>query len=315
MPEDWERALKTWNKINAKHKKKKKELRVPERNDEYLLYQTLVGAYPFREDDYHGFKDRLKQYMVKAVRGAKVHTAWLKPDQEYEEACLSFIETILTPSSQNGFLGDFLPFQKRVAFYGIFNSLSQTLIKMTSPGVPDFYQGTELWDLNLVDPDNRRPVDLDKRRRLLAEIKARAAVDRAALVRELLQTREDGRVKLFLILMSLKARKDHRDVFIRGRYRPLEVLGSHRDHCIAYAREADEVRAVTIAPRFLVSLVREGDDPLGMDIWQDTRIPLENGFPHSWRNALTGEVLHARDSLVVGEMLRSFPVALLVNEP
>jgi len=315
MPEDWERSLKTWNRLNTKHKTKRGELRVPERNDEYPLYQTIVGAYPFSGGDSPGFRDRIKQYMVKAVREAKVHTAWLKPDQEYEEGCLSFVDEILTPSPQNGFLEHFLPFQRRVAFYGIFNSLSQTLIKITSPGVPDFYQGTELWDLNLVDPDNRRPVDREERWRLLAEIKARAAADQAALVRELLQTREDGRIKLFLILMGLRARNDYREVFLSGRYRPLEVLGSHRDHCIAYAREADEVRAVTIAPRFLVSLVREGDDPLGMDIWQDTRIPLENGFPHAWRNALTGEVLHARDSLVVGEMLRSFPVALLMNEP
>jgi (1->4)-alpha-D-glucan 1-alpha-D-glucosylmutase len=314
MPEEWERSLKTWNRLNAKHKRKIGELRIPERNDEYQLYQTIVGAYPFGDDGYPGFRDRIKQYMVKAVREAKVHTAWLKPDQQYEEACLSFIEEILTPSFQNGFLEDFLPFQKRVAFYGVFNSLCQTLIKITSPGVPDFYRGTELWDLNLVDPDNRRPVDLEERRRLLGEIKARAAVDRAALVRELLRTREDGRIKLFLILMGLRARKDFREVFLSGRYRPLEVLGSHRNHCIAYARETQDVRAVTIAPRFLVSLVGEGEDPLGMDIWQDTRVPLGNGFSRTWRNVLTGEVLHARDALVVGEMIQSFPVALLVNQ-
>ncbi|MGE5311617.1 MAG: malto-oligosyltrehalose synthase, partial [Nitrospirota bacterium] len=314
MPEDWERSLKTWNKVNTKHKKKIGELRVPERNDEYLLYQTLVGAYPFGDDDYPGFRDRIKQYMVKAVREAKVHTAWLKPDQEYEEGCLSFVDEILTPSPQNGFLGDFLPFQRRVAFYGIFNSLSQTLIKITSPGVPDFYQGTEFWDLNLVDPDNRRPVDFEERWRVLAEIKGRATTDQAALVRELIRTREDGRIKLFLILMGLSARNDYREVFLSGHYRPLQVLGVHKDHCIAYAREAGEVQAVTIAPRFLVSLVQQGEDPLGMNIWQDTRIPLENGLPRVWRNALTGEVLHGRDSLVVGEMLQSFPVALLVNQ-
>jgi (1->4)-alpha-D-glucan 1-alpha-D-glucosylmutase len=314
MPENWERSLKTWNRLNAKHKTKIGELRVPERNDEYLLYQTIVGAYPFDEDGHPGFRDRIKQYMVKAVREAKVHTAWLKPDQEYEEGCLTFVDEILTPSPQNEFLGNFLPFQKRVAFYGIFNSLSQILIKITSPGVPDFYQGTEFWDLNLVDPDNRRPVDFEERWRVLAEIKGRATTDQAALVRELLQTREDGRIKLFLILMGLRARNDYREVFLRGRYRPLEVLGSRRNHCIAYARDTGDVRAVTIAPRFLVSLVREGEDPLGMNIWQDTRIPLEGGFSRPWRNALTGEVVHARDSLVIGEVLQTFPVALLVNE-
>jgi (1->4)-alpha-D-glucan 1-alpha-D-glucosylmutase len=315
IPEDWERSLKTWNKVNGKYKKKLGELRVPERNDEYLLYQTLVGAYPPRDDDYPGFGDRIKQYMVKAVREAKVHTAWLKPDQQYEEACLSFIDEILTPSPENAFLEHFLPFQKRVAFYGLFNSLSQTLIKITSPGVPDFYQGTEFWDLNLVDPDNRLPVGFEKRWRVLSEIKAKTASDRAALIRELLQTREDGRIKLFLIFMGLRARKDYQEVFLSGRYRPLEVSGTHRDRCIAYAREAGEVRVVTVAPRFLVGLVKEGEDPLGMNIWQDTGIPLENGFPRTWINALTGEVLRARGNLVVGEVLRSFPVALLVNKP
>jgi (1->4)-alpha-D-glucan 1-alpha-D-glucosylmutase len=314
IPEDWERGLKTWNKVNAKHKKKIGELRVPERNDEYLLYQTLVGAYPFREDDDPEFRERIKQYMVKAVREAKVHTAWLKPDQQYEEACLSFVEEILAPSPENWFLGHFLPFAKRVAFYGIFNSLSQTLIKITSPGVPDFYQGTDLWDLSLVDPDNRRPVDFEERWRLFTEIKARAAADQAALIGELLRTRKDGRIKLFLIFMGLRARKDYREVFLSGRYRPLEILGSHRGHCIAYAREAGELRIVTVAPRFLVNLVKEDEDPVGINIWQDTRISLEDGFPRKWRNVLTGEILLAYGSLVVGEVLQSFPVALLVNE-
>jgi (1->4)-alpha-D-glucan 1-alpha-D-glucosylmutase len=314
MPEEWERRLKTWNRVNAKHKKKMGELQVPERNDEYLLYQTLVATYPPGDDDYPGFGDRIKQYMVKAVREAKVHTAWLKPDQEYEEACLSFVEEILTPSPENPFLEHFLPFQKRVALYGIFNSLSQTLIKITSPGVPDFYQGTEFWDLNLVDPDNRRPVDFGERWRALSEIKARAVTDGAALIRELLHNKEDGRIKLFLIYMGLKARKDYREVFLSGRYRPLEVSGTYRDRCIAYAREAGGVRAVTVAPRFLVGLVKEGEDPVGMNVWQDTRIPLEDGIPRSWINALTGEVLRARGSLVVGEVLRSFPVALVVNQ-
>ena len=315
MPEVWERALKTWNKVNAKHKKKKGELRIPERNDEYLLYQTLVGAYPFRENDYHGFKERIKQYMVKAVRGAKVHTAWLKPDQEYEEACLSFVDEIMTRSPQNAFLEQFLPLQKRVAFYGIFNSLSQSLIKITCPGVPDFYQGAEFWDLNLVDPDNRRPVDFEKRRAILREIAARVEGDRPALIGELLQTRNDGRIKLFLLLMGLRARREYPQVFQRGRYLPLTASGRYEDHVVAFARDAEELWAVTIVPRFLVGLVREEEYPLGTAIWQDTRVPLPDGLSRTWRNALTGEVVHARDSLVIGEILQSFPVALLVKEP
>lgn len=140
---------------------------VPDRNDEYHLYQTLIGTYPFHNWEYDDYIKRIKEYTIKAIREAKVYTAWLKPDTDYEESVISFIDRIMSPSEENDFLKEFLNFQKRIAFYGIFNSLSQTLIKVTSPGVPDFYQGTELWDLNLVDPDNRRPVDFEKRMAIL----------------------------------------------------------------------------------------------------------------------------------------------------
>jgi (1->4)-alpha-D-glucan 1-alpha-D-glucosylmutase len=315
MPEEWQRTFKTWNKINARHKKKIRDgLRVPDRNDEYFLYQTLVGAWPFDENDYPGFRERIKQYMVKAVREAKVHTAWLKPDQEYEDACLSFIDDILHPSPGNAFLEHFLPFQTRVAYYGVFNSLSQTLIKITSPGVPDFYQGTELWDLSLVDPDNRRPVDFEKRRAILGEINERLEGDRLGLTSELLETREDGRIKLFLILMGLRARHEFTEVFETGTYLPLAASGRYRDHLVVYGRNAGGLWAVTVAPRFLVNLVKEGEYPLGRDIWQDTRGSLQEGLPGAWRNALTGEVVQSRGSLMIGEVLQTFPVALLVNQ-
>jgi (1->4)-alpha-D-glucan 1-alpha-D-glucosylmutase len=314
IPGEWEQRIKIWNKINTKHKRKVRDLRVPDRNDEYFLYQTLVGVFPFSDHEYPGMKERIRQYMVKAVRGAKVHTAWLKPDKEYEEACLLFIEEILDPSSQNAFLPQFLPFQKKIAFYGIFNSLSQTLIKITSPGVPDFYQGTELWDLNLVDPDNRRPVDFQTRGSLLKEIRASAEKDLPALIRGLLQSREDGRIKLWLILMGLRARKQYCEPFRSGKYVPLAVSGKYSDNIVAYGRNAEDMWSVTIVPRFLVNLVREGEDPLGTIVWQDTRISLQEGFPRLWRNVLTGEVIHARDTLVIGEVLRSLPVALLVNK-
>jgi len=314
MPQEWEEKIKIWNKVNTKHKRKVQDLRAPDRNDEYFLYQTLVGAFPFSDREYPLLKERIRQYMVKAVRGAKVHTAWLKPDKEYEEACLLFIEKILDPSSRNTFLSQFLPFQKKVAFYGVFNSLSQTLIKMTAPGVPDFYQGTELWDLNLVDPDNRRPVDFQKRRSLLNEIRAGAERDLPALISDLLHHREDGRIKLWLVFMGLRARKEHAEIFRSGNYVPLAVSGRYSDKIVAYGRNAGDRWALTLVPRFLVTLVREGEDPLGPVVWQDTRVPLQDDLPHLWTNVLTGEVIHARDTLAIGEVLRSLPVALLVNK-
>ncbi len=156
------KKLRAWIRINRGKKKRIQGLAVPDRNDEYFLYQTLIGAWPFSDADYPDFVQRIKAYIVKAVREAKVHTAWLKPDTEYENAYVSFVEKILARSEANEFLKELIPFCRRVSRYGMLNSLSQTLIKITSPGVPDFYQGAELWDLNLVDPDNRRPVDFEK---------------------------------------------------------------------------------------------------------------------------------------------------------
>lgn len=314
MPQEWEENIKTWNRINAKHKTKVQGLRAPDRNDEYFLYQTLVGAFPFSDRDYPEMKERIRRYVVKAVREAKVHTAWLKPDQDYEDACLLFIEKILDAPPPNSFLPQFLRFQKKVAFYGIFNSLSQVLIKISSPGVPDFYQGTELWDLNLVDPDNRRPVDFQRREILLKEIRARTTKDLPDLIRELLQTREDGRIKLWLVFMGLRARKEHEEVFRSGKYIPLAVSGRYSDHVVAYGRNSGDKWSVTLIPRFLLTLVGEGQDPLGTAIWEDTRIPLPDELPRVWRNVLTGEVMEARDTLGVGEVLRLLPVALLVND-
>jgi (1->4)-alpha-D-glucan 1-alpha-D-glucosylmutase len=314
MPDEWLKKLRTWIKINRGKKKRAQGLAVPDRNDEYFLYQTLIGAWPFSDAEYPDFIARIKRYIIKAVREAKVHTAWLKPDTEYEDAYVSFAEKILTRSQANAFLKDIIPFCRRVSHYGMLNSLSQTLIKITSPGVPDFYQGTELWDLNLVDPDNRRPVDFQKRRSLLKEIRTRAEKNLPALISDLLQNREDGRIKLWLVFMGLRARKEYAEIFRSGNYVPLAVSGRYSDKIVAYGRNAGDRWGVTLVPRFLVTLVREEEDPLGTDVWQDTRVPLQDGFPRLWRNVLTGEVIHAQDTLVIGEVLRSLPVALLVNK-
>jgi (1->4)-alpha-D-glucan 1-alpha-D-glucosylmutase len=208
LPEEWETHIRKWSRINSKKKRAMRGLRVPDKNDEYFLYQTLVGGYPFSESEQSLFKKRIQSYMIKAVREAKIHTAWLEPDKEYEEACIKFIEQILDTSKPNEFLETFIPFQRKVAYYGIFNSLSQTLIKITSPGVPDFYQGAELWDLNLVDPDNRRPVDFSTRRSLLRNITEETQADLLSLVSSLLRGREDGRIKLFLISTALETGSD-----------------------------------------------------------------------------------------------------------
>ena len=313
IPDEWLKKLRNWIKLNRNKKKHIGSLAVPDRNDEYFLYQTLIGAWPFSDAEYPEFVQRIRAYIVKAVREAKVHTAWLKPDNEYEDAYVSFVEKILARSRANLFLQDFIPFCRRVSHHGMLNSLSQTLIKITSPGVPDFYQGSELWDLSLVDPDNRRPVDFEKRRAMLADIRESEASNIGGLIEDLLSTRADGRIKLFLIYRALKARNASREIFREGAYLPLKADGAYGRHVIAFARRYERQWALVVAPRFLSRLVQEGDFPLGRQLWQDTRVVMPEGAPAQWCNAITGEVLSVGNALSVGEVLPSFPVAMLMG--
>jgi (1->4)-alpha-D-glucan 1-alpha-D-glucosylmutase len=314
IPGLWEINLKKWSRMNRSKKKSVRGMAIPDKNDEYFLYQTLVGAFPFKTEEFDGFKVRLKEYIVKAVREAKVHTAWLKPDTDYEENFNAFIEKILTFSGQNKFFQEFLSFQKIISSYGIFNSLSQTLIKITSPGIPDFYQGSEFWDLNLVDPDNRRPVDFSIRAWLLNEMKSIEVNDILKLINELLSTKEDGRIKLFLIYRALAARQKHRNLFEKGNYIPLETGGMYKDNIVAYARELKPLWAITVAPRFLTGVIDENTYPLGTGIWNDTHIILPEETPDQWKEEISGIHSEGKQTLAISEALKYFPCALLINK-
>jgi (1->4)-alpha-D-glucan 1-alpha-D-glucosylmutase len=312
IPDEWQIQVRTWSELNRPYKKSIKRLTMPDRNDEYLFYQTLVGAFPFFESEYDSFVERVKDYVLKAIREAKVYTAWLRQNSTYENAFMDFVSAVLEPSDDNIFLQEFLRFHKMVAHYGIFNSLSQTLLRITSPGVPDLYQGTELWDFSLVDPDNRRPVDFEKRQSYLKAIKEQAQTDIIKLVSELLATKEDARIKLFLVYQALKARTQYIDVFQVGNYTPLEVSGKFKEHVIAFARSKGDRTIVTIAPRFFTTLIQHGECPLGKHVWDDTylHLPLESS---SWKDAITEQVIHANGKLLIGEALKCFPVSLLVS--
>jgi (1->4)-alpha-D-glucan 1-alpha-D-glucosylmutase len=312
IPEEWQQQVQAWSDLNRHYKTSSKSLAMPDRNDEYAFYQTLVGAFPFAEAELGGFVDRVKDYVLKASREAKVYTAWLRPNSVYENALIDFVGKVLEPAEQNPFLQEFLPFQKRVAYYGIFNSLSQTLLKLTSPGVPDLYQGSELWDLSLVDPDNRRPVNFEQRHAYLEAIQTQTQADILSLMTDLLDNKEDGRIKLFLIVQTLKARAEYLDIFQQGDYLPLQVNGKFQDHIIAFARGDKNRMALSIAPRFLTSLIQPGEDPLG-DRWADTSVVLPSAST-TWKNAVTGQSLEANGTLLMSEALQHFPVALLVNQ-
>jgi (1->4)-alpha-D-glucan 1-alpha-D-glucosylmutase len=286
----------------------------PDKNDEYFLYQTLLGAFPLGETPKPSFIARIRKYVVKAAREAKAHTSWAEPNAEYESALVSFVERILSPSGENQFLNVFRPFFKKIAYFGIFNTLSQTLIKITAPGVPDFYQGTELLDLNLVDPDNRRSVDFAKRGQFLSEIKDKLAADPLILVEELLHSRDDGRIKLFLIAAALQTRKDHAALFADGTYIPLKVEGRYKDHIIAFGRSFKKRCSITIVPRFLTALVKARENPLGSRFWQDTRVVLPQKNDSQWENVFTKETLLGESCLQIGQTLTHFPAALLIGE-
>lgn len=315
IPEEWEKQVQNWIEINRSKKSTVRNKAVPVGNDEYFLYQTLVGSYPFSQDEHESFVGRVKDYMLKSVREAKLHTAWLRPDSAYEEGFLEFVEKVLDPSESNEFLKQFMPFQEWVAKYGILNSLSQTLLKYTTPGVPDTYQGTELWDLSMVDPDNRRPVDYELRSTFLKEIKEKAQQDIPKLIEELSSHQKDGRLKLFLTHRILQARKENLTVFEKGDYQPLEVVGNLKEHIVAFARTVGDTMAIAVAPRFYTKLVQPGEFPVGEKIWADTQIKLPQGSPSNWRNAITNQTVSGNDTIAIAQILQHFPVALLLNQP
>jgi (1->4)-alpha-D-glucan 1-alpha-D-glucosylmutase len=323
IPHRWRQAVTRWARMNERHKQRCAGILAPDRNDEYLLYQTLVGALPFAESEYDSFRQRLKDYLVKAVREAKTHGDWVQRNEPYEDACQQFADRILERTPENHFWADFLPFQREISAYGIYNSLSQTMLKIACTGLPDFYQGSELWDLNLVDPDNRRPVDFEKRRRLLKEVQQWQMVDFDFRASDPARNRrlEGGGVKLFLIHRGLHARRENRDVFDAGDYLPAFVTGNRAPHIVAFFRSQRVTRDATsapryvlvVAPRFLTSLVRPGDAPLGEGVWEDTSIRLPRDAPATWYNAITDEVLRAQGEISVAEVLARFPAALLVG--
>lgn len=313
LPSEWDNHLRNWHGINAPLKETVDGVDLPDPNAEYLLYQTLLGAFPFDAEDLPAFVDRVKEYIIKASREAKVYTSWQRPDADYEQAFVHFVERVLKDSEDNLFLQEFRPFQRKIQHYGILNSLSQTLLKIASPGLPDFYQGSELWDLSLVDPDNRRPIDYEKRWGYLTEIKSRFEKEPPDLIAELLNSPQDGRIKLFLIYQALKARRAYSDLFQRGSYQKLTVVGSLKPHIVAFTREVGDTQAIVVAPRFLTSLIKEGEYPLGEQVWHETRILQDANSSALWQNAITGQQIQGDETLWLKDILSQFPVALLIG--
>jgi (1->4)-alpha-D-glucan 1-alpha-D-glucosylmutase len=317
IPDQWEERILAWQRINLPHRPAIGGTGGPDANDEYLLYQTLIGAFPLGpyEPQHESFVARLQAYMEKAIREAKVHTSWTRPNESYEKAVKDFVAAILKPGSE--FLADFIPFQANVSHWGMLNSLSQTLIRLTAPGVPDTYQGTELWDFSLVDPDNRRPVDYELRRRMLLELKGdfESASDRAGFARQLLNPADAGRAKLLVIWRTLQQRRSDPGLFTAGKYQPLRAAGPRAERMFAFARSIGQRSAIIIAPRLVTEIASDRVRLSSSDLWKDTHLPVPARPPTGHLvNMFTGEAVHQDQTgrLSLSDALKNFPVALLV---
>lgn len=322
MPSLWRKNVRRWREINRDKKRQIEGQEAPSRNDEYLLYQTLVGAWPLEFDPQNfpaEFCKRIQDYMLKAVREAKDHTSWANQNLEYEESILRFVEALLRPSENNAFLPEMLALQTRVARVGMFNSLSQTLLKLTAPGVPDIYQGMELWDLSLVDPDNRRAVDYVIRKKMLEEMQGWNCKELPNRLQELQGSMKDGRIKLFVTWKALQARREHSDIFQLGDYQPLQVRGEKAKHLLAFARCHAGRMAIVVVPRLCAQLLGEnGVSPADPSVWNDTLIEIPVAGSGALQNIFTRETLTIAKSgeatwLPVANVLKKFPVGLLIG--
>jgi (1->4)-alpha-D-glucan 1-alpha-D-glucosylmutase len=350
MPDEWHESLVRWSRLNERHRITVDDALAPDTNEEYLLYQTLLGAWPLESPSCEGspylmlsppgggrgqgdggqhpaqtlyadFVARIQAYMRKALHEAKVHTSWINPNLAYDEAVEQFIARILDPELNPTFIEELRTFQRRISYYGVLNSLSQTLLKLTAPGVADIYQGTELWDFSLVDPDNRRPVDYARRQRLLEELRARVERPGASLrelARELVASPEDGRVKLYVIWLALRCRRENPGLFTVAQYIPVSVAGTRSENVFAFMRQLPSIQALVAVPRLLTGLTEPGQPPCGLGVWHDTILQLAPAAASmQWQNLFTGEQLTSRSragqaALSMAQVFAHFPVALLV---
>jgi (1->4)-alpha-D-glucan 1-alpha-D-glucosylmutase len=306
---EWSRALRHWRSLNAGHRTALGEESAPDANEEYLLYQTLLGTWPLAQlpaADYGQYIHRIQAYMRKALAEAKVNSSWIEPNEEWEAATDRFIEKAMEPVPSNRFLTAFKPLADQVAQLGCVNSLSQTVLKLTCPGVPDFYQGQELWDLSLVDPDNRRPVDYKTRRELLQSVQSGA--DPEALLRHW----RDGRIKLWITHRLLQTRREFPDLFAHGTYEPIVAQGTFGTSCVGFERRTESHRLLVVAPRLTA---RIGFPPTGA-AWADTWIASPGA--QTWQNLLTASPFQSSGAHIpLKLLLERFPIAVLVgsNEP
>ena len=318
LPERWAECLHSWSRMNEPFASKADGIAVPDRNEEYLFYQTLMGAWPLDEGGWKDFLPRLQEYFIKATREANVRTRWVAPNQAHESALRDFVAGVVDRERNREFCADFEQVHRCVALYGMMNGLGQTLVKAASPGVPDCYQGSELWDLRLVDPDNRGLIDYDSRRTALEGLRAACASGGGLDVEALLASWRDGRVKMHVLATALNARRAKPALFSDGRYEPLAADGEHASRVVAFARVHAGDWAVSVFPRCLASVeapVMKRD--CRHKFWQATQLALPEDAPKRWTNVLAGNAvpsigITSRGGLQLADVFERFPLALLL---
>ncbi|MGI9115790.1 MAG: malto-oligosyltrehalose synthase [Chthoniobacterales bacterium] len=310
MPELWSRSLGKWRNANRRFKRQINETEAPDANEEYLLYQMLLGTWPVDASGIaipsanERYIARIQQYMAKALKEAKLNTSWIQPNAEWDDAMADFVANILGAGSRNKFLPAFLPVVQEVARLGTINSLAQTVLKLTAPGVPDIYQGTEIWDDSLVDPDNRRPVNYARRREMLSGLQN-------VQPEELMRCWPDGRIKLRVVQRLLHLRRENPELFREGTYEPLQFTGAFAECAIGFVRQRKEATLVVIVPRLSA---RIGFPPVG-ERWQDTSVVFKEGFVQKpLREAFSTRELQPNEPQVqLAHALSELPFAVLVR--
>jgi (1->4)-alpha-D-glucan 1-alpha-D-glucosylmutase len=328
VPHLWRKAVNQWSRLNRRFHREVDGQRAPSHNDEWLFYQTLVGMWPTtppKPEEYGDLIGRLQNYMEKATREAKLRTSWINPNVAYDEAMREFVAAVLSPQHNKKFLAEFQRFQELVVDWGMYTALSQLVVRLMSPGIPDVYQGQEAWDFSLVDPDNRRPVDYQSRQNWLNELCERSGANEESqrvLAGELARTPRDPRLKVYATSRLLHLRRNEPQLFEEGEYVPLEVQGAAAAHLCAFAWRRDTssgCRAViVVAPRFIAKLAGVATEPhrsvTNPALWENTSVILPNLPEEGWKNCFTGvSGMRLGQHFAVADQLTAFPAVVLSN--
>jgi len=321
MPREWRQMLTRWSRANRRHLSRVEGRNAPDRNEQYLFYQAVLGTWPFEAmnaQEHEVYVARIRDYLLKAIKEAKENASWILPNEPWESAVANFVTKALENRPGNPFLADLRPFAERIARLGAINSLSQTTLKLTAPGMPDVYQGNELWDFSLVDPDNRRPVDYERRRDALRRLNE-PHDNMASFVRELLEQLGSGEIKMWVTTRTLQLRTTYPQLFAAGAYTALEAEGERTEHVVAFARSDDENEVIVVVPRLVYRLMGDAAMPLG-EIWGDDVLQLPASAAGArYTNWLNGAELRASErdgggGLRLADVFADAPVAVLVRE-